>query len=89
MAKLFGNGFRKKMQEETIGVTQITIGAWSPDASAQLPPEEVHLIVHTPDDSGEWKIIIRFKSPETLGSLIEELTSYRRAVWPGCRKLGD
>lgn len=59
----------------------ITIAAWCPDENAQLPPEQVHLI-HTIPSLEEYPIIMRFKSPHTLGFLIEELARYRREVWP-------
>lgn len=64
---------------------QFEIATWCRDDHAELPPEQVHLIIHWPAD---WTDIppmaLRFKSPDTLGFLIEELTNYRREVWPDC-----
>ena len=66
---------------------QVEICAWYPDANAQLPPEQVHFIIHWPAGmqlTGAPPLAIRFKSPDTLGFFIEELTRYRRVVWPDC-----
>ncbi len=67
------------------GEPQIEIAAWCPDENAKLPPEQVHFIFHWPADMADVPpVVMRFKSPDTLGFFIEELTSYRRTVWPGC-----
>lgn len=55
---------------------------WCRDDRAELPPEQVHLIQHVRLDDVEFDVLMRFKSPDTLGFLIEELTRYRREVWP-------
>lgn len=66
-----------------IGEPQFEIVAWCPDDNAQLPPEQVHFIMHWP---AQWAdlppMVIRFKGPDTLGFFIEELMKYRRHVWP-------
>lgn len=69
-----------------IGEPSITIAAWCPDSEAKLPPEQVHLIFVI---SGleEIPLILRYKSPDTLGFIIEELARYRRAVWPDSEPL--
>ena len=41
---------------------------------------EVHLILTV--ESVEHPLAIRFREPETLGFLIEELITYKKAVWP-------
>lgn len=61
---------------------EIEIAAWCPDPGAQKPAEQVHLIMHLPSADDLPPLILRFKSPDTLGFLIEELARYRRAVWP-------
>lgn len=63
-----------------LGEPAITIAAWCPDNEAKAPPEQVHLVNIIPGLE-EYPIIMRFKSPDTLGFLIEELTRYRREVW--------
>lgn len=69
-----------------LGEPQFEIAAWCPDDKAELPPEQVHLIMHWPADMADIPPVgIRFKSPDTLGFFIEELTKYRRTVWPGCK----
>jgi hypothetical protein len=67
----------------SIGEPQIEIAAWCSDEQAKLPPEQVHFIVHWPVQLADLPpMALRFKSPDTLGFLIEELTRYRRTVWP-------
>lgn len=71
-----------------IGEPQIEITAWCPDENAKLPPEQVHFIVHWPAEMADLPpLLIRFKSPDTLGFFIEELTRYRRTVWPKSEKV--
>jgi len=61
------------------------IAAWCRDKNAETPPEQVHFIVHWPVDFDDLPpLAIRFKGPDTLGFFIEELTRYRRKVWPHC-----
>lgn len=68
-----------------LGEPQFEIAAWCPDEHAKMPPEQVHFILHWPADMQDIPpMAIRFKSPDTLGFFIEELTKYRRTVWPGC-----
>jgi hypothetical protein len=73
----------KKAITSPLGEPEIHIAAWCPDDEARLPPEQVHL-VHIIPGLEEYPLIQRFKSPDTLGFLIEELTKYRREVWPDC-----
>lgn len=71
-----------------IGEPQFEITAWCPDDDAKLPPEQVHFIVHWPAQLSDLPpLVIRFKSPDTLGFFIEELIRYRRTVWPACKKV--
>jgi len=81
--KITRNSNPKKAVISPLGEPEITIAAWCPDEEAQLPPEQVHLVNVIPGLE-EYPIIMRFKSPDTLGFLIEELTKYRREVWPDC-----
>lgn len=68
-----------------IGEPQFEIVAWCRDDEAKLPPEQVHFIIHWPARLRDLPpMAIRFKSPDTLGFFIEELTKYRREVWPDC-----
>lgn len=68
-----------------LGEPQIEILAWCPDDKAEKPPEQVHFVMHWPAGIELPPMAIRFKSPDTLGFFIEELTKYRRLVWPGCQ----
>lgn len=64
-----------------LGEPEIKISAWCPDSEAKEPPEQVH-IIYTVPGLEEYPLIQRFKSPDTLGFLIEELAAYRCEVWP-------
>ena len=71
-----------------IGEPQFEITAWCPDDEAKLPPEQVHFIVHWPETLSELPpLVIRFKSPDSIGFFIEELMKYRRTVWPDSQKV--
>ncbi len=61
---------------------QVQIAAWCPDDEANLPPEQVHFVFNVQELSVP--LVLRFKSPDTLGFFIEELIKYRRTVWPDC-----
>lgn len=73
-------GFKPGL-EQLAEIEEINIAAWCPDEKAQQPPEQVHL-TFTIKGIPEWPMVVRFKSPDTMGFLIEELTRYRREVWP-------
>jgi hypothetical protein len=84
MAKARGNvtrtfmpqpGYRKVCLPE-----KIEISAWCPDADGKAPPEQVHFAIHL--TGLDAPLLMRFKSPDTLGFFIEELARYRQAVWP-------
>jgi hypothetical protein len=64
-------------QVDVIGIPDIEILAWCPDRSAKEPPEQVHLVFHVERQH----LVARFKSPDTLGFIIEELSRYRKLVW--------
>lgn len=67
---------------------QVEIAAWCPDENAQMPPEQVHFIIHWPASMKDVPpIVLRFKSPDTIGFFIEELMKYRRVVWPNSEKV--
>lgn len=64
---------------------EIRIAAWCPDAQALKPPEQVHLSFKIAGIDGA--VTMRFKSPDTLGTVIEQLANYRRYVWPDAEPL--
>jgi hypothetical protein len=71
-----------------IGEPQFEITAWCRDDEAKLPPEQVHFIVHWPAQLADLPpLVIRFKSPDTIGFFIEELIKYRRLVWKDSKKV--
>ncbi len=69
-----GYPFRAEVPEE------IELAIWCPDEEAKAPPEQVHMNLHVPGFNTP--IVMRWKSPDTLGFIIEEMISYRREVWP-------
>jgi hypothetical protein len=76
----------KKAFYAPLGEPEIQIAAWCPDDEAKLPPEQVHLIFTYPNSTLP-PLILRCKSPDTLGFIIEELARYRREVWPDAEPL--
>jgi hypothetical protein len=68
-----------------LDVEGIEIAAWSPDPQAIEPCEQVHFILRV--IGLDFPFVVRFKSPDTLGFLIQELADYRRAVWPDAEPL--
>jgi hypothetical protein len=71
-----------------VGEPQIEIATWCPDEKAEQPPEQVHFIIHWPAQLSDLPpLVLRFKSPDTLGFFIEELNRYRNAVWPDAEKV--
>ncbi|MCY3739951.1 MAG: hypothetical protein OXH00_02915 [Candidatus Poribacteria bacterium] len=61
----------------------LSIVEWHPDLNAELPPEQVHLVIKLGGESEADKLdlLLRFQSPEALGFVIEELIAYRKRVW--------
>lgn len=77
-----------KLGYAKIGEPQFEILAWCRDENAELPPEQVHFLMHWPAEMADLPpVAIRFKGPDTLGFFIEELIKYRRLVWPNCEKV--
>jgi hypothetical protein len=69
-----------------VEIDELQIAAWSSGKPEEkIPPTQVHLIHKI--KGLDVKILLRFKGPDTLGFLIEELTKYRREVWPDSEKV--
>jgi hypothetical protein len=97
MAKARGKVTRSQNKKPPQGqvllasLPEIEIGSWRP--ADDQPPEQVHLIFHTAQRYAVLglghlpPIVVRFKSPDTLGFLIEELARYRQEVWPEAEPL--
>jgi hypothetical protein len=68
-----------------VGMPDIELGSWRP--ADDKPPEQVHMLLHLGADLPS--IVVRFKSPDTLGFLIEELHRYRKEVWPDAEPVLD
>ena len=61
-------------------ITSFQVAEWCPDLEAKEPPEQVHFVLNI---KGETRAnVLRFKSSDTLGDLIEQLIEYRARVWP-------
>lgn len=83
--KIIRTNTPKPAETGVLGMPEVEISAWCRDPDALYPPEQVHLMIRIP--GLEMPLIMRFKSPDTLGFLIEELTRYRRTVWPKSEKV--
>ena len=72
---------------------EIHAGAWCPDLAAKEPYEEVHLELHVADGQkvygslDDYVLSLRFKGPDTLASVIEDLIMLRREVWKDCKPI--
>ena len=71
---------RPKMPDGGIRIESYTIASWCPDDDAQEPPEQVHFMINLKNNP--FPMVMRFKSPKTIGTLIEGLIAYRKQVWP-------
>jgi hypothetical protein len=69
-----------------VDLDELHIAAWCHDEQAKEPPEQVHVILKL-RGLEDLPFLLRFKSPDTLGFLIEELVRYRREVWPEAEPL--
>jgi hypothetical protein len=61
-------------------IESFDIGQWCPDPNGVGPPTQVHLTIRI--KGLDVPLVARFKSPMTIGILIEQLTQHSRAVWP-------
>ena len=61
-------------------IDSFRVAAWCPDLEAKKPLEQVHFVLNVEGDLRA--TVLRFKSPDTIGDLIDQLTEYRRHVWP-------
>ena len=62
-----------------LGEPEFEIAAWCPGSDGKNPTQ-VHFIMHLP--GLDTPLILRYKSPDTLGFFIEELIRYRKLIWP-------
>lgn len=76
----------KQVPYAYLEVESLEVAGWCPDADAQQPMEQVHLLLHVKALS-EYPVIVRFKSPDTLDFLIEELAAFRCEVWLGAEPI--
>jgi hypothetical protein len=61
-------------------ISEFRIAAYSPDDAGETPPSQVHLLLNI--EGLPAPAVLRFKGPDTLGFMIEELAKYRAHVWP-------
>lgn len=66
-------------------IESLEIAQWCADDKAELPPSQVHMEIKIKGQSTP--LIMRFKSPDTLGTFIEQLARHRREVWPNADQL--
>lgn len=86
MTKITDHGF-KPGGYEFLEIESLEVAQWCRDSEGKLPPEQVHMQVNV--KGSRVPFVMRFKSPETLGLLIEQLTRHRREVWPHASIMED
>lgn len=79
MTKTPEHGFRRG-PFAAFEIESLNISQWCPDDKAQVPPTQVHIEVHVKGLKAP--LAMRFKGPDTLGALIQQMTRHRREVWP-------
>lgn len=87
MAKARGNTERRNGPRPgyvKIGEPTIEIGAWSPRNDGK-DPTQVHFVMKL--NGLDTPLVLRYKSPDSLGFFIEELARYRKMVWPDAEPL--
>jgi len=90
MVKPRGKVIRSTQSEPATGIVIVSdgefkIAAWQENEAG--PCTQVHLLFPMQLSDFKVSLAIRFKSPDTLGFLIEELSAYRREVWPDAEPL--
>lgn len=67
-----------------MGLSEINLAVWTPRPKGEPPYEQVHFIIKL-KGMEDTPMLLRFKSPDTLGFIIEELIRYRSEVWPDAK----
>jgi len=61
-------------------IEDITIAEWCPTPDGTGPPEQVHMAFRV--KGFPHAFVMRFKSPRTIGRVINNLRKHRDNVWP-------
>jgi len=61
-------------------IESFEIAQWTPDPEGLDPPTQVHFIIRI--RGLDTPLVARFKGPETLRILIQQLKRHFREVWP-------
>jgi hypothetical protein len=61
-------------------IEEITVAEWCPTPDGSGPPQQVHMVLTV--KGFEHQLVMRFKSPRTIGRLILNLRKHRDNVWP-------
>lgn len=61
-------------------IEEIRVVEWCPTPDGSGPPEQVHMTIKVL--GVEALLVLRFKSPRTIGRLINNLRKHRDNVWP-------
>ena len=64
--------------EKAVFMNQFRVATFMTDGKT---PDEVHLLLQM-KEAADIPVVARFRTPDGLAALIEELIAYRRAVWP-------
>lgn len=60
-------------------INSLEVAQWSPSVEPG-PATEVHLLIEM--EGLPFPLVMRFKSPDTLKLMIEQMIQHRREVWP-------
>lgn len=61
-------------------IESLHVNSWNPLPDGKGPSTQVHVSVHV--KQLPYPLVMRFKGPNTLGTLIESLERHRNDVWP-------
>lgn len=61
-------------------IEDLSVHEWCPTPDGTGPPEQVHMTIKV--KGLDARLILRFKSPDTLGRFIGALRKHRDNVWP-------
>lgn len=62
-------------------IDSLEIAAWTPERDGKGTPTQVHLLINLERPMDDIGIVLRFKGPDTLGVLIEQLQRYKREAF--------
>lgn len=75
----FTDGYGAKLPSKGLRIDRMFLAEFVP--AGEDDPTQVHFHIYVEGKEDE-PLIMRFKSPDSIGDLVEELNRYRNLVWP-------